>query len=216
MGSCYFHKLQHCTLYNSENANMQIYRLWPSALLAWKHLQSLTASNIKNNRIISPAELMVKCLAVNFLDIRILFLPRFSSNFPRGDCRNLCLERIFWALQAVLHIILIKGTNEFTCLSAELLHMFSCVPEAPHSLWWELGTDEGCPEKNPFALLAESGPVSALEFQPSLRYLPEISHGAHSAPKNWRKDMSLNQKLKEYKIYFFHCFLREDRNSHRY
>lgn len=34
MGSYYFYKLQHYALCNSENANMQIYRLWPSTLLA--------------------------------------------------------------------------------------------------------------------------------------------------------------------------------------
>lgn len=35
-------------------------------LLTWNHLESLTDWNIKNDRIISPAELIVKCLTVNF------------------------------------------------------------------------------------------------------------------------------------------------------
>lgn len=127
-----------------------------------------------------------------FLDIRILFLPGFLLNFSKVDCRNLCLERIFWALQAVLHIILVKGTNGFVCSSVALLHMFSCVTEAPRWLRWELGSGEGCREKNLAALfssLTESGPatrqtVSAFEFQSSLRYLTEYPNGAHSASKN--------------------------------
>lgn len=58
--SYYFHKL-----HSLVNANVRVYRLWPSTLLAWSHMESLPDSNVKNNRINSPAQLIVKCLAVN-------------------------------------------------------------------------------------------------------------------------------------------------------
>lgn len=121
-----------------------MYRL--STLLACNHLESLTDYLMKNDRIISPAELIVKCLAVNSWIQESWFCLDFYFKFSKVDCRTLCLERIFWALQTVLHIILIKGTDEFIPLSAALVHMFSSGTEAPHLLRWELGTREesGC------------------------------------------------------------------------
>lgn len=86
---------------------------------------------MKNDRIISPAELIVKCLAVNSRMQESYFCLDFYFNSSKVDCRTLCLEIIFWALQTVLHIILIKGTNGFIPLSAALLHMFGCGTEAP-------------------------------------------------------------------------------------
>lgn len=95
-----------------------------STLLAWNHLESLTDSHMKNDRLISPAELIVKCLAVSSWIQESYFCLDFHFNFSKGDCRTLCLERIFWALQTVLHVILIKGSNGFIPLSAALVHVW--------------------------------------------------------------------------------------------
>lgn len=73
---------------------------------------------MKNDRIIIPAELIVKCLAVISWIQESYFCLDFYFNFSEVDCRTSCLDRIFWALQTVLHIILIKGTNGFIPLSA--------------------------------------------------------------------------------------------------
>lgn len=123
---------------------------------------------MKNERIISPAELIVKCLAVSSWIQESYFCLDFYFNFPKVDCRTLCLERIFWALQTVLHIILIKGTNGFIPLSAAPVHMFGCGTEAPRCSDGSWG-----PQKSLAALfssLAESHPatrqtVPAFEFQ---------------------------------------------------
>lgn len=161
-----------------------------STLLAWNHLESLTDSHMKNDRLFSPAEL-IKCLAVSSWIQESYFCLDFYFNFSKVDCRTLCLERIFWALQTVLHIILIKGTNGFIPLSAALVHMFGGGTEAPRLLSWELGSGEGCPEKSLaawFSPLAESHPATrqaaaAFEFQ----FSPENLGGVHSTSKDWRK-----------------------------
>lgn len=66
-----------------------------STLLAWNHLENLTDSHMKNDRLISPAELIVKCLAVSSWIQESYFCLDFYFNFSKVDCRTLCPERNF-------------------------------------------------------------------------------------------------------------------------